>query len=113
MQDHTDCKRGFTQLSKAWYGKANLTSDDIQDEIMIGMYHPEGGTTGEFSITWKELAGEFTPVLKSFEDSWSALWIFKDVLEKLAELDSTNPTADQIATLLESLGIENMTQTTR
>lgn len=111
MKDHSECKRKFIQLSKAWYADANLRGSDIVDEIMVGFYHPGGGTTGEFAIRWTVLGGSSTPMICSFEDSWSALWEFRDLLEKLSELDGDNPSPDEIAELLSSLGIENDTPT--
>ena len=109
MKDHSECKRQFIQLSKAWYADANLRNSEIIDEIMIGFYHPKGGTTREFAIRWSDIAGSPTPMLCSFEDSWSALWEFRDLLEKLSELDGLNPSPTEIIVLLEDLGIKNNT----
>jgi len=109
MEDHNECERRFVQLSKAWYGDANLRRTDIIDEIMIGFYHPEGGTTGEFAIRWYTIGGESTPMLSAYEDSWSALWQFGDLLEKLSELNGLNPSPERIVNLLIELGIKNDT----
>ena len=106
---HYGCKRMFTQLSRAWYAEANLRHD-LLDEIMIGFYHPGGGTTGEFAIRWEELGGESTPRLEAFDDSWSALWEFRDLLEKLAEVDDQDITPVQLCDILISLGIEDNTK---
>lgn len=113
MKDHTGCKRGFTQLSKAWYADANLRGSDTIDEITMGFYHPEGGTTGEFSIKWKELAGKVPPRLEAFDDGWSALNKFRDVLDKMAEVDDDNITPNEMNKVLIDLGIEDMTPITR
>jgi hypothetical protein len=43
---YQDCKRQFIQLSKSRYAEANLKDKDIQDEIILGFYHKDGGTTG-------------------------------------------------------------------
>lgn len=43
MKDHSDCKRQFIQLSRAWYGPSNLLNSDILDEITMGFYHKDGG----------------------------------------------------------------------
>jgi len=109
MKDHTGCKRGFTQLSKAWYGPANLERSTNVDEMSIGFYHPEGGTTGEFQIVWEELAGKITPRLMAYDDGWNALFNFGDMLESMADIDGEDISPDEFCKLLESLGIENMT----
>ena len=113
MKDHRECVRGFTQLSKAWYADANLRGDEVKDELMIGFYHPQGGTTGEFGIRWEWLSGKYTPKLTSYDDSWSALFEFRDVLEKLAEIDGEDREPDEVVAILEACGIKNMTQTVR
>lgn len=112
MKDHSDCKRQFIQLSRAWYGPAKLRLDDTDDtidEITIGLYDNEGGTTGEFAIEWVKLAGREVPKLCAYDDSWSALFKFKDILRRMAELDDSNPTPKQICSLLESCGVEDVT----
>ena len=110
MKDHSECTRGFTHLSKAWYGAANLTSSDVRDRITMGFYHPQGGTTGEFTISWVLLSGKYTPKLTAYDDSWSALHEFRDVIARLAEIDGEDASPDDVAALLEQCGIVNMTQ---
>lgn len=109
MKDHSECKRGFTHLSKAWYGPAYLSRSNYVDEVNIGFYHPEGGTTGEFVVTWKELAGKVTPRLKAYDDGWSALFHFGDMLESMASIDGEDVSPDEFCKLLVALGIEDMT----
>lgn len=110
MTDHTDCTRQFRQLSRAWYGSANLQlNSEVVDEITAGFYDEEGGTTGEFTIKWIVLAGQKTPQLCVFDDAWDALWQFRDVLEKLAELDGTNPTPEKVCSIFVSCGVEDTT----
>lgn len=104
------CKRGFTQLSKAWYADANLKNSKYSDQIMVGYYADEGGTPGEFSIKWKSLSNNSVPRLMVYDDSWAVLTEFSDLLDKMAEVDDKNITPDEFARMLESLGIENMTQ---
>lgn len=109
MKDHADCKRQFIQLSRAWYADANLRGGEVIDEITMGFYHKDGGTTGEFAIRWIELSGSKTPMLCSFDDSWDALWQFRDVLEVMATMDGTNPTPEEICKMLVSVGVEDNT----
>ena len=108
MKDHSGCNRQFVQVSRAWYAKSSLVDDTI-DEIVIGFYHPDGGTTGEFVLQWVCINNRPTPILYSFEDSWNALWSFQDLLEKMADLDGENPSPEQICQILLELGVEDAT----
>lgn len=110
--DHTGCVRAFHILSEAWYADANLKGSDVLDEISLGFYAPEGGTSGEMCIRWTRLGGTVTPQLTVFDDAWSALAQFKDVLDKFAELDSTNPPPSKIAEVLLACGFKDMTART-
>ncbi len=61
---HEGMIKGFHHQSRAWYGKKLLALDREEchvDEIMIGFYAPEGGTTGEFAVRWMDLGHEITP----------------------------------------------------
>lgn len=109
MGKHTGCKRGFTQLAKAWYGEANLRNSKSIDRFSIGFYHPEGGTTGEFIIAYEELGGKIIPRLLAFDDGWDALFNFSDLIEAMAKVDDQNIPPDVFNKLLVSLGIEDMT----
>ncbi len=113
MKTHEGCKRGFNHLSAAWYGKECLNDNETVDKVIIGFYHPEGGTTGEFSIRWMSLSGKVTPLLEVFDDAWHALYEFRDVLAKLAEHDSEDMPPAVLCALLVECGIEDMTQRTR
>ncbi len=109
---HEGCKRQFVQLSRAWYSKACLVGDTL-DEVTMGFYHPDGGTTGEFQIRWIPLGGRDTPLLLAYDDAWSALYRFADVLKQLAWLDGANPSPEDVCALLVKCGIEDATPTTR
>lgn len=109
MKDHTGCRRGFIWTSQAYYAKTALATRDVLDNITIGMYHPEGGTTGEFTIEWTELGGRECAQLKAYDDSWSALQLFGDVLAKVAEHDDAGLTPAQLAELLLSCGVVDLT----
>jgi hypothetical protein len=110
MGKHTGCKRQFTQLSRAWYG----SRDGVVDEVTIGLYHQEGGTTGEFSVVWKipYLARDASPQLQSWDDSWSALFQFGDLLESMADLDDKDVSPEAFCQLLTGLGIADATKET-
>jgi hypothetical protein len=112
-EKHKGDVRGFVQTSKAWYAKTSLTSPNIAESIMIGFYSPEGGTSGEFEVVWERLCSKFTPRLKAFDDGWSALFGFGDLLEAMAGIDGQDVSPDEFVVILESLSIENMTETER
>lgn len=108
---HEGDVRGFYQLSKAWYGPSNLKGLDMLDCITVGFYAPEGGTSGEFEIVWELVCGKPARILKAFDDGWSALFNFGDMLESMADIDGKDVSPDEFAKLLEELGIKNLTPT--
>lgn len=110
MGKHDGCKRAFIQLSRTWYADSVLKYSPIVDEITIGMYHPDGGTSGEFCIRWEPLWANISPRLLCFDDSWSALCEFKDMLDFMAEFDDTCISPDEFRDKLISLGIQDITQ---
>lgn len=107
MTNHDGCKRAYIRSSKAHYS-AYLPKENIR--VMVGMYHPEGGTSGEFEFEWVILNGKGCARLKAFEDSWSALWLFKDLLEKMSEIDSEEIQEPEFCQLLDSLGVIDITE---
>ena len=109
MNKHRDCKRQFRQLSECWYADANIYGTSLVDQVNVGFYHPDGGTTGEFQITWEVLAGKLVPHLKAFDDAWDALIHFDDVLKSMADFDDKNISPKDFCALLSALGIENAT----
>lgn len=109
MKDHSECKRGFYHVSKSSYADGKTWKNEEFDEITMGFYHPDGGTTGEFSIVWRMLGGEAVPQLRAFDDSWSALLGFEDLLEKLADQDGRAPSPEAVKAMLRGLGVEDLT----
>ncbi len=113
MNKHKGMTRGFSHLSKAWYGSVCLKATKEIDSITMGFYDvDDGGTTGDFSIAWEWQGNNQVPCLRSYDDSWDALVNFSDVLAKLAEVDDQNASPDDIALLLISCGVKDMTRTT-
>lgn len=73
--------RGFIHSSRAWY-RESLSGGPV---IMLGLYHPNGGTSGEFAFRWHELSARGrSPRLEVFDDAWRVLPQFDDVLQALA-----------------------------
>ena len=99
--------RGFHWLSKAYYAK-NINRD-CHDEIMIGDYCEDGGTSGEFAIRWMSVANKITPRLEAFDDSWKVLNDYADILPHLAKLDSSDPSPETVVGILKQCGFEDMT----
>lgn len=111
---HDGMIRGYYHLAEAWYADANLANrrDGLLDEVMIGFYAPngDGGTTGEFSVTWTRLSGNtLTPRLEVFDDSWEALSHFSDLLAEMAKLNDTDPSPSDFCELLKRLGMKDLT----
>lgn len=108
---HKGCERGFTIRSEAWYGK-HLNEPETLDKIMVGMYHPEGGTTGEFGICWTMIGRDATPRLEVFNDAWDALQRFGDMLAWMASVDDKHVTPQQFAEALRGMGVKDLTERT-
>ena len=109
MKGYGEYTRGFVWSSKAWYHQ--LTA--IEEEIWFGLYHPEGKTSGEMCMVWKELSEQRVPQLQVYDDAWSTLPRFADLLEKMGEMDKKHITQEQFIEMLTSCGFEDQTQYTR
>ena len=104
---HEGCKRAYIRSSKAFY--ANVLKEKIN--VMIGMYYPNGGTSGEFEFEWVELGNRgLCARLKCFEDAWDALAQFKDLLHKMSDLDGENIQEPEFCKVLDELGIIDITE---
>ena len=108
-EKHDRCNRQFIHTGMAWYADSSLNNSRVTDEVMIGMYHEDGGTTGEFAVRWSELGGKSVPMLCVFDDAWDAMLMFQDVLEAMANVDNQNVTPEQFCQLLLQCGIEDTT----
>jgi len=113
MKDHTGCERAFHQSSRAWYTEHLPLDAGIFDEFMVGMYHPEGGSTGEFKIIFQNLGGDIVPRLCAYDDSWDALFNMGDLLESMADADDKNISPEEFRKLLVLLGFKDITSTER
>lgn len=107
---HEGYTRGFIQGSEAWYGKNHYSNN--QETIKIGFYSEEGESSEEFEISWGIRSGN-NPELIAFYDSWSVLSQFSDLIKELALVDGKYISPDEIISILEYLGIKNMTPTER
>jgi hypothetical protein len=111
MKEHEGDIRGYNWLNKSWYATAVLLGSDYVDEINIGFYCPDGGTSGEFSIRWYVLGDEKPPsaCIECFEDAFHALYECKDLLKILADKDGENIQPEQLKELLDNLGFKDLT----
>lgn len=100
-----DCSRGFHWTKKAWYYDSRLYSPDIT----FGLYYDDGSTIGEMTMTWQTLGGNLVPQLNIFDDGWFALFIFDNLIAKLAEEDNKNITDEQFVEILISCGFKDLT----
>ena len=106
MKDHEGCKRGFYRSSKAWYAEAV----GGEPTINIGMYADEGGTSGEMSVVWVSLSNKLVPQLRAFDDSWSSLSLFPELISAMAEVDDKNVTEQEFVDILLACGFEDQTE---
>jgi len=112
MKKNSEPKRGFHQLSRAWYADAVMIKNSVYiDEINIGLYCPDGGTIGEFCIKWEMPGRKVTPKLVCYDDAWGALFKFQDLLKLMSEVDGKYINPNDFSAMLIKLGIEDMTQT--
>ena len=105
--------RGFTHVSRAWYASSWLSTTNLIDEIVFGLYFPDGGTSGEMTVKWSMLAGRPTAKLNVFHDAWMALSQMPDLVAALGALPEreSNITPSQFTALLLSLGFTDLTET--
>jgi hypothetical protein len=95
--------KGFHILNRAWHAQT-----PYQPEIMIGMYHPDGGTSGEFVIRWHDLPYHTAPCLEIFDDAWKLFFSMPELAD-LAKLSESRRTQDDIVAFLKSLGFHDLT----
>lgn len=76
---------------------------------MFGSYAIAGGTNGEMSVKWHTLSGKYVPHLEVFDDAWSVLYSFADVLEAMAEEDNCNINPTEFCTILLRCGFKDLT----
>lgn len=107
MKNHEGCKRAFYWSSRAWHANANRNKNPT---IMFGMYHKDGGTSGEMAMEWINLGNKITPQLKCFDDAWSALGLFTDIIKEMANVDSGDITQEQFVEILKECSFEDLTE---
>lgn len=97
MKDHSGCKRAFIRPNRAWY-----STTEKENEVNFGMYDDEGGTSGEMTMAWVQLGlgGRSVPQLQVFDDAWSALASFGDLVQELGRADGENISPSEFVDIL-------------
>lgn len=121
-RDHEGDIKQYIHTAGAWYAKSSLSNADYLDEVMFGFYSPDGGTSGEMGVRWYNLGTKWkqlpsgyhqiphiAPKLEVFSDAWHTLAQFKDVIDKLAEVDGEDITPRDFCQVLESCGFVDNT----
>ena len=102
------CIRAYHRSSKAWYASAPFGGHLIEsEEVMFGMYHPQGGTSGEMSMRWKDLGGRCCQ-MAVYGDAFATLAQFTDLLQALADKDQ-HMTEPEFCAILDKCGFEDIT----
>ncbi|MCC7449631.1 MAG: hypothetical protein IT324_19580 [Anaerolineae bacterium] len=111
MNKHEGMKKGFIHFRSAWYAnKVALPMEEV-DHVHFGYYAADGGTTGEMVMIWNRLGpDDITPRLAIFNDAWSVLATFSDVIAALGKLDDQPITPQQFCDLLLEHGFTDLTQ---
>ena len=110
MTDNAKPVRGFTIFTESTFAASVPIGPGCAEEITIGLYHADGGTTGEFSVCWLKIGDKIFPRLEAHTDSWSALLLFADVLKTVGATSHSNPiTPREFVATLTQLGVVDLT----
>lgn len=102
---------GFTCYSRQSY--AGISPLDAEDEIMLGLYHQEGGCLCELGISWHNLNNELVPRMHMYSDAWRLLQTptFQLVLDQLTWERESLLTLDDVSALLIKCGFTDKSDT--
>ena len=106
---------GFVTHSRSYYSKTSPLHDNAIDEIMFGVYHEEGGTSGEAAIRWYTLGGKLALLLEMFDDGMLLLdraSVFMESLRAFCVKERT-PTCSEVESILLISGFKDNTATAR
>lgn len=110
MSKHEGMIRGYHRSHLAWYAKANNITEP---EILFGLFDPEeGGTTGGMVMEWVNIGGESVANLNVFEDAWSTLSLFTDLIQRMGEVDNQLIQEPEFCKMLDECGFIDMTEYT-
>lgn len=101
MNKYKGCFRGYYRDSKSVYSLNTI-------QVTFGMYHPQSKRGNEMVMKWVDLEGKYVAKLECFEDAFTMLKLFSDVVEKLSETNLI--TEEEFCELLEDCGFEDLTK---
>jgi hypothetical protein len=102
--------RGFHWSSRAWYAKANKL---ILPEVTFGMYEENGeDCCAEMVMRWHDLGNTITPRLECFEDAWSVLNSFNDLILALSMYTGKNISDETFVSILKMHNFKDLTKYT-
>lgn len=99
---------GFYWTSKMYPKQFGLDKDCI-DEVVIGDYPEDGGTTGEFTIQWMQVGKDIVPVLKVYDDAWKILQE-SQIGKILSGLDNKNVEPEKFVKILTINGFVDLSK---
>jgi len=103
----------FYTHSRSYYHTADSLPNGVIDEIMFGVYHEDGGCSGEGAIRWYELGGGTALRLELFDDGMLLLDRASDFLGALREACDNNrtPMCSDVERMLLASGFRDKTKT--
>lgn len=105
--------RSYIQLSRAWYGAANLRRDKTDE---VSMRNGSGDEAQGVARVDFHLLGHETPSptakLISYDDEWAALAKWPDLISAVGELGE-DPTPADVCAMLDRLGFVDETPEVR
>jgi hypothetical protein len=84
--------KGFYWQTRSYYHIPQNKKPDFIDSLSMGIYHHEGGTSGEFEIEWTRLQGKAVSRLKAFDDCWHVLPLLPELFTLMAQVSSSSDT---------------------
>ena len=107
----------FIHTGRAYYAARELAREKYVDEVIFGLYAPEGGSHGEMQICWYPWSAlsimPMLPRLECYDDGWAVLAQLRDVLDEMATVGDQDITPEAFCTLLERCGFEDATPVKR
>ena len=97
--------RGFHWFKKSWYA-----SPRNSHTIAFGLYTKSGRKNGEMTMRWIEFEdGQSAPKLECFDDAWSILAGFHDVMVAIGKAKE-NITQEEFIEILLQYDFKDMTE---
>lgn len=101
--------RGFSCLSKAWYGN-DFSYLPYEDCVTFGYYYKDGSTSGEMSFIWDKIDDKLVPHLEIYSDAWSMLSKCHDLIDLLGNYNNNDLTVEEFIQILSKCGFKDLTR---